>query len=148
MSAWWTEQGYGDWEEVRSRALSILQRESRLQQIVQLIGADALPDDQRLVLEVARLLREGFLQQDAMDDIDTFTTAEKQIRLLQLILAFHDRAADLIEQGCPIVVLREQSIVDLLVRMKATVANDELEQLDEIEEVLHQQMDDLAQEYA
>ncbi len=92
---------------MRERALEILQREDHLRQIVQLIGADALPDDQRLVLETARLLREGLLQQSALDEIDTYTTIDKQVRMLQLVLAFHDQASRLIGKGCPITRVRD-----------------------------------------
>ncbi len=83
IGQWWIEKGYPDWSELRERALDLLQRESHLQQITQLIGADALPDEQRLILETARLLRLGFLQQSAIDEIDTFASIDKQMRLIK-----------------------------------------------------------------
>ncbi len=148
LSAWWEGQGIDDWSDLRDKALGILQRESHLQQIVQLIGADALPDDQRLILETARLLREGFLQQDATDDVDTFASIEKQIRMLALILEFHERGARLVEKGCPIVVIRDLPVVDRMVRIKHSVRNDALEMLDETRTLLNKQMAELDQRYA
>jgi V/A-type H+-transporting ATPase subunit A len=147
LAAWWTAQDHGNWTTLRERAMEILQREDHLQQIVQLIGADALPDDQRLILETARLLREGFLQQDAMDDVDTFAGIEKQIAMLELILDFHDRAGHLVEQGCPIVVIHDLTVVDRIVRVKQTVSNDDLDRLNEVHQALDKQMNDLEQHY-
>ncbi|MGC9469304.1 MAG: V-type ATP synthase subunit A [Anaerolineae bacterium] len=148
VGAWWEAKGWDQWEGVRERALEILQRESHLQQIVQLIGADALPDNQRLILETAYLLREGFLQQDAMDDIDTYTTIDKQMRMLKLVLQFHERAERIISKGCPIIVLRDLPVVNQIVRIKQTVPNDELDRLEEIERTLREQMVELEQRYS
>ncbi|MGC9348801.1 MAG: V-type ATP synthase subunit A [Anaerolineae bacterium] len=147
MAAWWNAQGYGAWEHLRERALEILQREDHLQQIVQLIGADALPDDQRLVLETARLLREGFLQQDAMDEVDTFASIEKQIKMLELSLSFHDRASHLVERGCPIVVIHNLPVVERIVRIKQMVPNDQIGRIDDIHQMLDKEMDELEQQY-
>jgi V/A-type H+/Na+-transporting ATPase subunit A len=148
VATWWRDHGYENWLDLRARALDILQRESRLQQVVKLVGPDALPDDQRLVLETARLLREGFLQQSAMDDIDTYTTIDKQIAMLRVILYFHERAAGIVAKGCPIVVIRALPIVNTLVRMKSTVPNEQAEQMEKIRAALDEQMDQLQKDYA
>jgi V/A-type H+/Na+-transporting ATPase subunit A len=148
LGGWWTEQGLGDWQESRERALQILQREDELQRIVALIGADALPDDQRLILETARLFREGFLQQDATDEIDTFSSIQKQIRMLALILHFHTRALRVVSLGCPIFVIRDLPVVNQIVRGKHSIANDELEKLDRLHGALDAQMQELEQRYA
>jgi V/A-type H+-transporting ATPase subunit A len=144
---WWGEHGYETWHALRKKALDILQRENRLQQVVKLVGPDALPDDQRLILETARLLREGFLQQDALDEVDSYASIEKQIRMLQVILHFHDRAARVIAKGCPIVVIRDQPIVNRLVRMKTTIPNDQVAQIDEVRQELDEQMDEVERLY-
>ena len=148
LMAWWREQGYEDWHALRGRALEILQRESRLQQVVKLVGPDALPDDQRLILETAGLLREGFLQQNALDEVDTYSTVEKQVRMLQVILHFHGRAARVIAKGCPIVVIHDLPIVNALVRMKTSVPNEQLRQIDKLWKTLDEQMDQLESDYA
>ena len=128
VAEWWVDQGYDEWHALREKALGILQRESHLQQIVKLVGPDALPDDQRLILETARLLREGFLQQNALEDVDSYASIQKQVRMLELILRFHDRAALIIAKGCPIYVIHDLPVVGDLVRMKTSISNDQVEQ--------------------
>jgi len=128
--------------------MEILQRESRLQQIVKLVGPDALPDDQRLILETARLLREGILQQSALDAIDAYAPIEKQIRMLRAILHFHDRAGRIVAKGCPIILLHNLPIVNALVRMKTSIPNDSIDKIDVLIADLNAQMDQLEREYA
>jgi V/A-type H+-transporting ATPase subunit A len=106
-----------------------------------------LPDDERLTLETARLLREGFLQQDAMDDIDTYASIEKQIRMLQLILDFHERAGQLLDKGCPIVVIRDLGVVNEILRAKQRIGNDNVDELDQIGKHLQEQMGKLKETY-
>lgn len=148
VGGWWVEQGHGEWHALRDQALEILQRESHLQQIAQLIGADALPDEQRLILETARLLREGFLQQDALDPVDTYTSVEKQVRILGLILAFHERATRLVSKGCPVMLIRRLPVLGQLVRAKLTVRDDDLGSLDQIAKALDDQVDELERSYS
>jgi V/A-type H+-transporting ATPase subunit A len=145
---WWQEQGQEDWHALREQALEILQRESRLQQVVKLVGPDALPDDQRLILETARLLREGFLQQNALDEVDSYASIEKQVRMLQVILHFHDRAKRVINKGCPIVVLHDLPVVNTIVRMKTSVSNEQVDRIDEIREALDEQIDQVERDYS
>jgi V/A-type H+-transporting ATPase subunit A len=148
VGPWWHDQGHDEWQSLRAQALAILQRESRLQQVVKLVGPDALPDDQRLILETARLLREGFLQQNALDPVDSFTTLEKQIQMLRIILRFHDRSETIVARGCPVVVVRRMPIVDTLVRMKTSVPSSQIDLIGEIERSLEEQMDQLQEDYA
>jgi len=145
---WWKARGYADWHSLRTQAMDILQRESRLQQIVKLVGPDALPDDQRLILETARLLREGILQQSALDSVDASATIEKQIRMLRAILHFHDRAARIIAKGCPIILIHSLPVVNTLVRMKTSIANENASEIDAVITGLDAQMDQLEREYA
>jgi V/A-type H+-transporting ATPase subunit A len=148
VADWWREQGYKDWHALRNQALAILQRESRLEQVVKLVGPDALPDDQRLILETARLLREGFLQQSALDDVDAYSTIGKQTRMLQIILHFHDRATRVVAKGCPIFVIRGLSIVNELIRMKTSVPNEQVKRIGEMQESLDEQMDQVEKDYS
>ncbi|MBN1582983.1 MAG: V-type ATP synthase subunit A [Anaerolineae bacterium] len=147
MVGWWRAQTGFDWHSMRAQAMELLNEESRLQQIVKLVGPDALPDEQRLTLETARLLREGFLQQDAFDPIDNYSTVEKQIRMLDAILYFHQRAQRVIERGALIVTIHNLPVVNTLIRCKTTVANDHLEQFDAIRRQIDEQMEQLEQEY-
>jgi V/A-type H+-transporting ATPase subunit A len=111
------------------------------------VGPDALPDEQRLIMETARLLREGFLQQNAMDAVDAFSTVEKQMRMLEMILYFHERALRIVKHGAPISVIHQLPAVDTLIRMKMLVPNDELTRMDDLKKTVDEQMSRLDQEY-
>jgi V/A-type H+-transporting ATPase subunit A len=147
VAGWWRKEVGVDWLQMRNDAMEILAEEDRLSQIVKLVGPDALPDEQRLTLETARLLREGFLQQNAMDDVDAFSTVEKQIRMLDLILHFHQRALRIVKHGAPISVIHQLPAVDTLIRMKTLVPNEELDKLDGVRKDVDEQMTRLDQEY-
>jgi len=155
VASWWEQQinlleeslAGQTWHALRARALDLLQRESQLQQIVKLVGPDALPNDQRLILETARLLRGGFLQQSALDPVDAYATAEKQFRMLCLIIEFHDRATRVIAHNCPIMVIHSLPIVGKLMRMKNTIPNAQIHKIAEIRRALDEQMDKLEEEY-
>src|SRR5512146_3173294 len=147
VAGWWRKEVGRDWLKMRNQSMEILSEEDRLSQIVKLVGPDALPDEQRLILETARLLREGFLQQNAMDDVDAFSTVQKQIRMMELILYFHERGLRIVKHGAPISVIHSLPVVDTLIRMKTLVPNDELTKLDEFEKQINEQMSKLDQEY-
>ena len=147
LGDWWRGQVGRDWYAMREQAMGILASEGGLQRIVQLVGPDALPDDQRLILETAHLLREGFLQQSALDEVDTYSTAAKQIRMLELILYFHDRANALVKRGCPMVLIQELPVIITLIRVKSTVRNDEIDRLEQVRGEIDQQMDELERDY-
>ena len=147
MADWWQKQVDMDWYQMRNYAMELLSEESRLSQIVKLVGPDALPDEQRLILETARLLREGILQQSALDDVDAYSDIHKQIKMLDLILHFHQRAQRIVKRGAPIAVIHSMTVVDNLIRMKSQVKNDELEKLDVIAQAIDDQMNQLETEY-
>jgi V/A-type H+/Na+-transporting ATPase subunit A len=147
VAGWWNETTGQDWYALRNQAVTLLSEESRLMQIVKLVGPDALPDEQRLILETARILREGFLQQNAMDAVDAFSTVQKQVGMLKLILHFHDRAHEIVKHGATISVIRQLPIVNVLIRMKVQVPNEALDQLDVIRKQIDEQMDQLEVEY-
>ena len=147
VAGWWRNEVGVDWYKMRNQAMELLSEEDRLSQIVKLVGPDALPDEQRLILETARLLREGFLQQNAMDTVDAYSTVQKQIRMLGLILHFHERALQIVRHGAPISVIHNLSVVDTLIRMKTLVPNEELVKLDEIQKTVDDQMSQLDTEY-
>jgi len=144
---WW-EKVNPSWSGAREKALDLLKREQRLSQIVKLIGPDALPDNQRLILLVAEMIKNGFLQQSAFDDIDMFSVPDKQVRILKIIMDFHDRALAIIQLGAPLLKIRELSCQERIVRAKSSIANNELARLDEIETLMIQEMDELERSYA
>ncbi len=147
VAGWWQENSGKDWYAMRTEAMEILSEESRLSQIVKLVGPDALPDEQRIILETARILREGFLQQNAMDPVDAFSTIQKQIRMLELMLYFHSRAVRVIKHGASISVIRNLPVIGTLIRMKTLVENDQLGKMDEIQKTIDEQMTQLDTEY-
>ena len=147
VADWWREKTGKDWLGMRNRAMELLSEESRLSQIVKLVGPDALPYAQRMVLETTRLIREGILQQNATDNVDAYSSIEKQIRLLELVLYFHERGMNVIRRGAPISVVHELPIVDTLIRAKSTVTNDELNKLDDLQKQIDEQMSKLDAEY-
>jgi V/A-type H+-transporting ATPase subunit A len=147
VAGWWREKVGVDWLRMRNQAMEILSEEARLAQIVKLVGPDALPDEERLILETARLLREGYLQQNAMDTVDAYSSVEKQIQMLDLILHFHERGLRVVKRRAPISVIHDLPVVDTLIRMKSAVPNEELEKLDEIRKQIDEQMSQLDAEY-
>jgi len=99
LADWFVDNVAGDWEELRMRAMAILQKESELQEIVQLVGSDALPDDEQLTLEVARMIREYFLQQNAYHEVDTYCALSKQHDILAAIMLYDDLARRSLNMG-------------------------------------------------
>jgi V/A-type H+-transporting ATPase subunit A len=147
VAQWWHDETGYDWHALRAQTMEILSKESHLQQIVKLVGPDALPDEQRLTLETATLLREGFLQQDALDEIDSYATIKKQVRMLDLFLHFHQRAEGIIQLGASIMVIHDLPVLDSLMRMKMQIPNDDLDKLDDIRGQIDAQMDELETKY-
>jgi V/A-type H+-transporting ATPase subunit A len=147
VAGWWREKTGKDWYAMRNRAMELLSEENRLSQIVKLVGPDALPYAERMVLETSRLIREGILQQNATDPVDAYSPVEKQIRMLELVLYFHERGMNIIRRGAPINVIHDLPVVDRMIRMKSTIENDQLEKFDEIQKAIDEQMSRLDAEY-
>jgi V/A-type H+-transporting ATPase subunit A len=126
LEDWYRENVAQDFPEVRQWAVDILDEESELQEIVQLVGKDALPDDQRLILEVARYLREAWLQQNAFIDVDMYCPPEKTYAILTSIKHFHDEAFDALEAGVPVDEIQNIDAAPRLNRI-ATTEDDEVE---------------------
>ncbi len=144
---WWVENVSKDYISIRNQAYEVLQKEDKLQKIVKLVGPDALPDSERLVLEVARLIKLGFLQQSAFDDIDMYSSPQKQIRMLTLMLRFYKRAKEVIKMGAPIFEIKEMESVAKIIRAKMSVPNDRLEEFDKIEAFMTDEFKSVASVY-
>jgi V/A-type H+-transporting ATPase subunit A len=147
MAEWWQREKKIDWKGLRQEALAILSRENELQKIVQIIGPDALPDDQRLILHIAALIKEGFLQQNAMDDIDRYSTPEKEIRMLEILMRYRERAERLLKLGVPLYRIQKMKVNLKLLTMKHEVPNDQLEELEEIEREMDREFEGIEQEH-
>jgi len=148
VTDWWKEKGSPVWDQHRKIMLDLLQQESRLQQVVKLVGADVLPDRQRLILEVCRLFKTTFLQQSAFDEIDRYSTVEKQVKMLKIIVTFYQLGRDAIEKGATLIKLRKMKVLRDISRMKFSVSNDEVEKLDEMQKRLEREMKHLGEIYA
>lgn len=112
-------------------------------EIVKLIGADVLPDDQKLIIEIARVIRVGFLQQNAFHKDDTFVPLEKQYKMMYVILHLYHRAREVVARQVPISKLLATGLFDKLIKMKYDVPNDNLSLLDEYSKEIDTVMDGL-----
>ena len=146
VKPWW-EKVNPQWAQARQAALDLLKKEQRLAEIVRLIGPDALPDDQRLVLLTADIIKNGFLQQNSFDDVDMYCVPAKQVRLLELIMEFHERAMTCIKLGAPLFKITSMSIREELSRLKSSVKNDDAGGLGEFERNMRAGLDELERSY-
>ncbi|MWV38795.1 ATP synthase subunit A [Natrialba sp. INN-245] len=141
LDPWYRENVAEDYPEIRQWAVDVLDEEAELQEIVQLVGKDALPEDQQLTLEVSRYIREAWLQQDAFNDTDTYCEPEKTYRMLQAIKTFNDEAFNALDAGVPV---EEIADVDAAPRLnRIGVAEEWNEFIDDIEDSLESQIREL-----
>lgn len=131
MSEWYSENVSEAFMGARNRIMALLAEENSLMEIVKLIGADVLPDDQKLVIETARVIRVGFLQQNAFHKDDTFVSLEKQYKMMRVIIHLYHRCRELVGVGIPMSRIKKTGLFDKLVQMKYDVPNDRIELLDE-----------------
>ena len=140
VEPWWREATGEDLGELKKRARLILREDNRLQQIVRLIGEDSLPEEQKMTVLAARLLKEGFLQQNAFDPVDMYALPDKQVKMLRAILRFCDMAQVLVRKGIPAYRLRDLESFQVLRRMKSTVKNEDPDQIDGLIHELEEEM--------
>lgn len=127
MAPYYCEHVGSEFIDNRNMMMSLLNQENSLMEIVKLIGSDVLPDDQKLVLEASRVIRIGFLQQNAFHKDDTCVPLEKQKLMMDTILYLYKKAKELVTMGMPMSVLKETGIFDKVISMKYDVPNDKLE---------------------
>jgi len=131
LDAWYGNNISSDWVKLRSDAMTLLQKEAELQEIVQLVGPDALPDKEQVILLITKMLREDFLQQSAFHDVDTFSSMRKQYLMLRNIMKFYERATAAVELGIQLKRILDVSVKDKIGRMKEAPES----RLSEIEKV-------------
>ncbi|MBN1778422.1 MAG: V-type ATP synthase subunit A, partial [Clostridiales bacterium] len=145
LESWFNDNVAPEWNDLRQRAMLVLQEEAELQEIVQLVGMDALSWKDRLTMEVARSLREDYLQQDAFDDVDTYSSTKKQFLMLGLVLEYHVKGKQALDAGANL-----SDVISLPVREKIGKAKyipeDKLDQFTEIENELAGQIAAIAEE--
>jgi V/A-type H+-transporting ATPase subunit A len=145
VAAWWQKET-PDWPELRTEALTLLQREDRLQQIVKLVGPDALPESQRLILFIAEILKDGFLAQSAFEPKDMYCTPTRQMLLLRIILTLYRKGRELVQAGVPLTRLRSLPCVPQLLRARTTFGNDETDRLTALEHTVADELNRLQRE--
>ena len=130
LSGWYSDHVSPKFVDYRNRLMAILNQESSLMEIVKLIGGDVLPDDQKLILEIAKVIRLGFLQQNAFHKDDTCVSLEKQFKMMDVILYLYKTRRKLVAMGMPMSVLKAEGIFEKVIAIKYDVPNDNLQLLD------------------
>jgi V/A-type H+/Na+-transporting ATPase subunit A len=133
VSKWWKQNVSADWYELRAESYEILQREDTLKEIVRLLGPEALPDEEKLVLELARMIKIGILQQNSFDSVDTYCSPEKQLKLVRLMIKFYKEAQKALREGTPLSDIRAMPIITTLLKAKFEIPDDQVSKLDDIE---------------
>jgi V/A-type H+-transporting ATPase subunit A len=136
ISKWWKENVSPDWYDLRAESYDILQREDTLKEIVRLLGPEALPDEEKLVLEVARMLKIGILQQNSFDKVDTYCGPAKQLKLVRLMVKFYKEAQKALKEGKSLADIRALPIITTLLKAKFEVTDEEISKLEDIDKQL------------
>ncbi|MEP0825910.1 MAG: V-type ATP synthase subunit A [Nitrososphaera sp.] len=133
VSKWWKENVTGEWYDLRAESYHVLQREDTLKEIVRLLGPEALPDEEKLVLEVARMVKIGILQQNSFDKVDTYCSPEKQVKLVKLMVKFYKEAQKALKAGTSLADIRAMPIIPALLKAKFEIPEEQLSKLDELD---------------
>ena len=147
-ATWWHQEVDPNWERHRTAALALLARDAELSRIVNLVGPEALSDAQRWELEGASLVKEGVLQQSALDEVDTFCSPQKQFALLDLVIAIYRDGAALIELGVPVAELQNLPILAKMRRIKSMYSSEQMDQIQAFRAEVNTAMEEIRGEYA
>lgn len=131
LTPWYQKEVGIDFMHHRSAIMQILNEENQLMEIVKLIGSDVLPEHQKLVIEIAKLIRVGFLQQNAFHEEDRYVPLNKQFKMMDVILYLYEKAQKIVAKNIPLRLIKETNVFDKVVKMKYDIKNDELEAFDE-----------------
>ncbi|MBI3840898.1 MAG: V-type ATP synthase subunit A, partial [Thaumarchaeota archaeon] len=132
VSKWWKERVDKEWFSIRAEAYGILQREDALKEIVRLLGPEALPDEEKLILDVARMIQIGFLQQNAYDDTDAYCSPQKQFVMMKMFVQFHQEALKTLRNGVPLSRIRGMQIIAPMLRAKFAIKSEEMGKLEDL----------------
>ncbi|MGC2563545.1 MAG: V-type ATP synthase subunit A [Nitrososphaeraceae archaeon] len=145
VAKWWKQNVSEEWYNLRAESYHILQREDTLKEIVRLLGPEALPDEEKLVLEVARMIKIGILQQNSFDKVDTYCSPQKQLKQVSLMVQFYKNAQRVLKEGVSLVDIRAMPIITSLLKAKFEITDEEVSKLDELEKVMTEQFSKLTQ---
>ena len=143
VSKWWTENISPDWYKLRADSYNILQREDTLKEIVRLLGPEALPDEEKLILEIARMIKIGILQQNSFDKIDTYTSPEKQLKLVKLMVKFYNESLKSLKEGVSLADIRTMPILPSLLKAKFEIPDEQIAKLDELSKNMDTQFEQI-----
>jgi len=143
VSKWWTENISPDWYNLRAESYNILQREDTLKEIVRLLGPEALPDEEKLILEMARMIKIGILQQNSFDKIDTYCGPEKQLKLVSLMVKFYKESLKSLKEGISLSDIRSMPIIPSLIKAKFEIPDEQVSELKELESKMDTQFNEI-----
>jgi V/A-type H+-transporting ATPase subunit A len=148
VSKWWKQNVSADWYELRAQSYEILQREDTLKEIVRLLGPEALPDEEKLILELARMIKIGILQQNSFDNVDTYCSPEKQLKLVRLMIKFYKESQKALREGIPLADIRAMPIITTLLKAKFEIPDDQVSKLDDLDNRLSEEFHGISREEA
>jgi len=129
------------------QCLELLNSEQKLTEIVHLIGPDALPDEQKLVLISSEIIKDGFLQQNSFDEIDMYCVPAKQVRLLELMMEFHEHSLSCLKLGVPLTKIAATGLKAELSRLKSIIKNEDLDEFDAFQAKMRTMLEELERSY-
>jgi len=147
LREWYEENVADDIFNLRADMLKLLYEEDKLLEIVKLVGEDVLPDDQRLIIEVAKALKVGFLQQNAYNAVDTYVPLDKQYKMLKVINNFYKQGVKAVKIGIPIAIIMDRDLIERIYKMKYNIPNDNLNEIDDLENDIANYMNNLIAKY-
>ena len=147
LKNWYIQNIAEDFCEYRSEIIKLLNEENELQEIAKVVGQDVLSDSKKLVLEISKCIREGFLQQNANSDIDTYVPILKQYKMMKVIIDIYKFAKKLIEKGIPISEIKKTEFFSEYPKLKNNITNIEMGKFDELEENFIKKLKDIEEEY-
>ncbi len=127
----------------RRQIASLLTEETQLMEIVKLIGSDVLPDDQKLIIEIGRVIRLGFLQQNAFHKVDTYVPLEKQLKMMETIIHLYEQSLKFIQKGKAISLILKTHIYEEVIQLKYTIGNDEFEKFEILKDKITHTIDQI-----
>lgn len=148
LSDWYKENVGEDVINLRAKMMRLLHEENKLQEIVQLVGEDLLPDEQRLILEISKVIKIGFLQQHAFHKEDTYVPLEKQFKMLKLIDYLFKRAQEAVKRDIPISRVKDDKLFNAVMKMKYTIPNDNIDLINNIKDDIDKFYDNLIEKYS
>ena len=144
IDKWWVDNVDADRPKLRLETYTILQREDVLKEIVRLLGPEALPDEEKLILDVARMIKEGFLQQMAFDKVDRYCSPEKQVKMMRLYTDFYKESQKALNNGIALETIRSLPVISQIIRSKYEIPDEELSKMDVLSKTMFTSFNELS----